>query len=348
MTSNTIRVNVIEKIQEEIRHRYSETSIIKSAIDNDVITGLGKSFKLLKRHDTYMNPNLLILNPELTSTFPISYNGNKNKTIYFNDIVKKYCMDVVGYDPTTPEGKERVRELLDNIAKKKLKLAVIGYGGAMINFLWNTYLLAFISSYNEPIFEEITIYEKESISLTNILRLSKPIILDSFLSIHCNDDGSLPKIRLIKEEFQLTKKMVLFKRFLTEESEVKALEKEGYVFIGAPNFAARQLLENSPFFFLGHANNELEIFYQPLVNTDLTFESYGSIDVPVLLSNLAVGTIKQLELFLEVDTSKKKSSTNFEKSQSLFKVDYGVLYNLTESETVQEDNETQTSDGESW
>jgi len=329
--ANVITVNVMEKIQEEIRHRYAESSIIKHALDNDVISKLGKSnFRLLKRFTTYMNPNLLILNPSLTNTFPISYNGNKSKTIYFNDTIKKYCIDVVGYDPTTPEGKAKVHSLLDSIAQKNLKICIVGYGGAMINFLWNTYLLAFISSYNDPIFEEITIFEKDNISLTNILRISKPVILDSFLNIHCNDDGSLPKIRLIQEEFQLTKKMSLFKRYLEDEKEVKRLVKDGFVFIGAPNFEARILLQDAPFYFLGHANNELEIFYQPLVNTELTFESYGSIDVPVLLANLAVGTIKMLEILNDIPTQGKKNypKPTHGKSESLFRIDYGEVYDL--------------------
>jgi len=340
--ANNTTVNVMEKIQEEIRHRYADSSIIKHALDNDVISKLGKSnFRLLKRFTTYMNPNLLILNPSLTNTFPISYNGNKSKTIYFNDTIKQYCTDIIGYDPTTPEGKAKVHELLDSIAQKNLKICVVGYGGAMINFLWNTYLLAFISSYNDPIFEEIIIFEKDSISLTNILRISKPVILDSFLNIHCNDDGSLPKIRLIKEEFQLTKKMGLFKRYLEDEKEVKQLVKDGFVFIGAPNFEARVLLNNAPFYFLGHANNELEIFYQPLVNTELTFESYGSIDVPVLLANLAVGTIKMLEIFNEIPIQGKKNlpKPTHIQSESLFRVDYGEVYSLYPEESTEETSE---------
>lgn len=338
---STTTISVMEKIQEEIRHRYAGTSIIKSALDNDVISKLGDSnFKLLKRFTTYMNPNLLILNPSLTSTFPISYNGNKQKTIYFNDIVKQYCADIVGYDPTTPEGKIKIHALLKSIAEKELKLCIVGYGGAMINFLWNTYLLAFISSYNDPVFKEIVVFEKENISLTNILRISKPVILESFLNIHCDDDGALPKIRLIKEEFQLSEKLSLFKRYLTDEKEVKQMVKDGFIFTGAPNFEARILLQKTPFYFLGHANNELEIFYQPIVNTELTFESYGSIDVPVLLANLAVGTIKLLEIFNNIPIVKTKPKPTHAVSESLLKIDYGKIYGLD----TQNDQNTQSTE----
>jgi len=324
-----ISINVMEKIQEAIRTRYSKSSIIKNAFDNDVVSNLGKpNYKLLKRFDTYFNQNLLILNPSLTNTFPVTYNGNKSQTLFFNEVVKQYCTDVVGYDPTTPDGKIKTRALLDSIAQKHLKLAIIGYGGAMINFLWNTYLLAYITSYNDPIFKEITIFEKENISLTNILRISKPIILDSFLNIHCGENGVLPKIRLFKEEFQLAEKTILFKRYLEDEEEIRKMTEDNYIFLGAPNFEARVLLQESKFFFLGHANNELEIFYQPLVDMELTFESYGSIDIPVLLSNLAVGTIKMLEIFNEIKMDKKTPVIEYTQSQSLFKVDYGEVYGL--------------------
>jgi len=330
--STQTTLNVMEKIGEEIRQRYSETSIIKNAFDNNVITTLGKNkFKLLKRFNTYMNPNLLVLEPMLTNTFPISYNGNKRKTIYYNDVVKKYCTDIIGYDPTTEEGKVKIHALLDSIAKKELKLCVVGYGGAMINFLWNTYLLSFISSYNDPIFKELIVFEKENISLTNILRISKPVLLEAFLGIHCDENGGLPKIRLIKEEFQLAEKVSLFKRYLEDEKEIKNLVKNNFIFIGAPNFDARILLEKSPFYFLGHANNELEIFYQPQINAELTFESYGSIDVPVLLANIAVGTIKMLEIFndIELTGSKNKPKPAHSAGESLLKIDYGEIYNLT-------------------
>jgi len=339
-------VNVMEKINEEIRQRYTSTSIIKKAFDNDVITSLGKNnFKLLKRFSTYLNPNLLILEPILTNTFPISYNGNKRKTIYYNDIIKKYCTDIIGYDPTTPEGKIKVHSLLDSIAKKNLKLCIVGYGGAMINFLWNTYLLSFISSYNDPIFKELVIFEKECISLTNILRISKPVLLESFLGIHCDENGGLPKIRLIKEEFQLAEKVSLFKRYLEDKKEIDSMVKNNFIFLGAPNFDARILLQDSPFYFLGHANNELEIFYQPQINAELTFESYGSIDVPVLLANIAVGTIKMLEIFnsIELVGAKKTPKPAHTPGESLLKIDYGEIYNLTPSTDTSTGTSTNSS-----
>jgi len=320
-------INIMDKINEGIRHRYATDSIIKKAFDNHVCHQLSTStLKLKKRHELYFNPNLLILKPDLTEKFKVSFAGNNKKSIYFNPVVREYVEKIVGFDPITPEGKAKIRSMLSDLSKKRLKIVIVGYGGAMINFLWNLYLLSFISSFNDPIFEHIVVYEKENISLTNILRISKPILLESFLDIH-QKEGRLPKVRLLREEFQLADSITSYIRYLEDPEEIKILNDDGYIFIGAPNFEARMKLEETNFIFMGHANNELEIFFQPIVNNDLTFESYGSIDIPVLLSNLAAGTISMIDILGQFQTDKNEFA--FEKGASLLKIDYGEINGIS-------------------
>ncbi len=316
-------IKVFDKLYEEIRHRYAPDSIIKGALDNHAIHQLftKKDFKVLKKYKQCFNPNTLVIIPNLSQVFPIPYTGRKAETVYHNQYVRDYCLATTGIDPMTPEGKEEIHGILRAIQAKEMKLAVIGYGGAMINFLWDTYLLAFLSNFNEPVFKEICVFEKEAISFTNILRIGKPVLLESYLSIYLNETGALNKLNMIREEFQLAEDVTLIEDYLTDEADLKELVDNDFVLIGAPNFDARVLLQDSNFFFFGHANNELEIFFQPIVNTELTFESYGSIDVPVLLSNIAAGTIEMLRVFTGFDVK----NPGYEKSESVFRIDYGEI-----------------------
>jgi hypothetical protein len=323
MANSVLTIKVFDKIYEEIRHRYASESIVRGALDNHAIHQFfqKKDFKILKKYKTFFNPNILVIIPNLSQVFPIPYTGRKVDTVYHNKIIRDYCVKTTGIDPLTSEGKREIQGILKSIQAKEMKLAIIGYGGAMINFLWNVYVLAFLSNFNEPIFKELVIFEKEAISFTNILRLGKPVLLESYINIYLNDSGTLNKLNLIREEFQLAEEVTLVEDYLTDEEDLQELVQEDFIFIGAPNFKARKLLEDTNFFFFGHANNELEIFYQPLVNTELTFESYGSIDIPVLLSNIAAGTIEMLRIFAGLDTK----NTDYEKSESLFRIDYGEV-----------------------
>jgi len=319
-TNNAGTINVFDKIYEEIRHRYSPESIIPGALDNDALTQYftKKDFKILKKYKNYYNQNILVIIPNLSQAFPIPYVGRKVETIYHIQDLRDYCIRTTGIDPMTEEGQVEIHKILRRIQSKEMKLAVIGYGGAMINFLYNTYLLAFLSNFNEPVFKEICIFEREAISFTNILRLGKPVILESFLDIQLNESGSLNKLNLLREEYQLAEEVTPVEDYLTSDEDLKELVDNDFVLIGAPNFEARKLLEDTNFFFFGHANNELEIFYQPLVDTELTFESYGSIDIPVLISNIGAGTIEMLKILSDFDTQ----NPGYEKSESLFCIDY--------------------------
>lgn len=327
-------IKVFNKLYEEIRQRYAPDSIIKGALDNHAIHQLftKKDFKVLKKYKQCFNPNMLVIIPNLSQVFPIPYTGRKAETIYHNQYIRDYCLATTGIDPITEKGKQEIRDILKAIQAKEMKLAIIGYGGAMINFLWDTYLLAFLSNFNEPVFKEICVFEKEAISFTNILRIGKPILLESYLSIYLNENGTLNKLNLIREEFQLAEDVTLIEDYLTTPDDLKELVDNDFVLIGAPNFDARVLLQDSNFFFFGHANNELEIFFQPVVNTELTFESYGSIDIPVLLSNIAAGTIEMLRIFAGFDVQNPK----YEKSESVFRIDYGeIMLNIEASNAVE-------------
>ena len=336
MANNVEVLKIGDILNEKIRVRYSEDSILSKygICDNEVATRMlaGKT-KVLKKWKDIYNPNMNVIFPEISELIPVTPPGVLNDTIYNKEIVKRYCNDIIGWNPI--DNPDKAEELLRNIQSKNLKIAVIGYGGAMINFLYFVYLLTYYANFNEPIFEEIAVFEKENIAFTNLLRLGKPLVLKNYLDIFVEnqDIPTIKKLYLLEEEQRLTKNIIIqIDGYLEDQDDIDELKNQGYILIGAPNFAARQLLEQNdmPFFFFGHANNELEIFYQPVVDSDLTVESYGSIDIPVLLSNIAVGTIAQLQIWNDMDLE----NNPFEKSQSLFRIDMGEWLDSKNEEKI--------------
>ena len=316
------KIRIFDKIAEEIRMRYSDKSIVKGAADNEAIFKYfnSGSFKVLKRWDLLFNPNLNVIFPELAQKFPIPYPGKKTY-LYKNPVIKKYIQDILGWNPV--DDPEKIIKLFKKVKEKNINLIVVGYGGAMINFLYNLSNLKDLVGFNEPIFKSMYAFEKENIAFTNILRLGKPIALEAYMEVFVNSKNGpigLNKLNLLKDELNLAEDVLLVEDYLTEEN-IAELEDEDLpnkVFIGAPNFTARKLLEDSNFYFFGHSGHEIEIFYKPYVDTELARETYGSIDIPTLISNIALGTIAQLEIWAKVEDI---NNPGFENSQSLFKQD---------------------------
>jgi len=301
--SRITTLKIWDKIYEEIRMRYSNNSIINNAADNKALFNFfrNKKIKILKKWKNIYNPNFQVLFPDLSEKFPVSLNPKKDNIYSINE-VKKYIKSTLDINMDDPDDLKKINEWMKKVKEKNIDLVIVGYGGAMINFLYFLNLLSYKVKFNEPIFKNMVVFEKENISFTNILRLGKPIVLNSYTNYNTNTDGTLNKLNILDDEVALSEEIGLFDFYLDEEI-IPRLEAKfsNLVYLGAPNFAARQLMENKNFYFFGHGDNDLEIFYQPRVNSDLTVETYGSIDIPVLLSNIAVGTLAQLKIWAETD-----------------------------------------------
>jgi len=321
-------IKVYDKIFEEIRQRYSPTSIIEGAADNEAIFDYFQKprYKNLKKWSTLFNRNLNILIPQLSEKFDAAFPGVIKDTIYEIPSVRDYCKTVTGFDPLDPEDQKIIFKMLDDIREKDLNIAVVGYGGAMINWLWDLWLLAYHVGYTKPIFRNIIVYEKENLSFTNLLRVGKPVALNSYVSVLLTDDNQLNKLNLIREEFNLAQRLTISERYLEDGEELDTLRSKDFIFIGAPNLQTRVMLENDPFFFFGHGDNELEVFYRPRVDTELSFETYGKVDIPVLLSNIAAGTIQMLGVFNSVQNKKDFS---FEQGESVYRIDYNEYLGIS-------------------
>jgi hypothetical protein len=138
-----------------------------------------------------------------------------------------------------------------------------------------------------------------------VVRFGKPINYQyqAAFTAKIKGDYSIPvldKLSLLSSEKELSKKrkIVSFDEWLTD-SHMDVLNKKNYVIVGAPNIDTRRLLfeKESNFFFMGHADNRVSLRYRPEITSNLVNETYGSIDIPVLLVNLQLATaafIKEL------------------------------------------------------
>jgi hypothetical protein len=268
--------------------RYAEDSILPYD-DNKVI------HQLLKRDNTIssstikdlkiMNDNIIQMSRQLMTNIPININGYPES--FTSDITNK-ILDELNIRPTIED--------FQAIKDKGIKLCLVGYGGAMINMLYNMYLWSMELSVTQP-FEKIVIFEKDTLDFSNIPRLGKPIsslYYPDFMQYY--DDNvknlkTLPKLALLNQESELcqNRKIIDFQDWLDENAANK-IESKNYVFVGAPTLETRNMLSDKNFYFMGHGDHEVEISYRPRVTSGLVVETYGTIDIPTLLVNLQLST----------------------------------------------------------
>ncbi|NPA45037.1 MAG: hypothetical protein GXO49_05850, partial [Chlorobi bacterium] len=173
-------------------------------------------------------------------------------------------------------------------------------------------------------FQNLFIFENDILETTNIFRIGKPLVNKSIsrfekyklnsLKYQTNSEflKVLPKIYTFNEESQLSKKNHLIKKYFTINDAKEILENyENVIFIGAPDFETRQALYemNAPFLMVGHSNNTISITKCPKIEGLIT-ETYGSIDIPVLIMNLWGASYKLIELFTNENINSIEPDTN--------------------------------------
>jgi hypothetical protein len=283
-------------LKNEIRMRYAEDSILDYD-DNDALHRLFKNNGISTRtaeNAKILNDNIIKLSESLLTNQETKAAGNPAA---FEEPLFHTLLDQHNLRPT--------KEDFQKIRDKNIKLCVVGYGGAMINILYNMYLWAMELS-ETRIFDRIIVFDKDDIDFSNIPRIGKSIAFNYLPTLVMNTDSSFPEINTVKKvslitvekELSKQRKIITFSQWLQDE-HVKTLNDKGYTMIGAPTLETRTMLRNNnaDFYFIGHAGYEVEITYQPEITSGLTVETYGSIDIPVLLINLQLATaalIKQL------------------------------------------------------
>jgi hypothetical protein len=195
------------------------------------------------------------------------------------------------------EGKlEEIGNNLRKIKSKRLRLVVIGFGGAMVNSLYFMNKFSEMSSLSD-IFGALYIYEDDMLDITNA-----PRIYPDLSKIH--HSNSKPKCKLDMIYSLLPALRDYPSPYDMRFRERNVLEHgNGSIYLGAPDFATRKILEDKNFLFLGHAGNELQIFKTPIVDATMTTETYGSIDTTVFFYNMLLGTIELIDILANQDIS---------------------------------------------
>ena len=326
-------------LEEQIRHRFAPES--KLGADNWFIS---KIFDInshdvedvegmLRRVGSVFNPNLKLLNVGLNEIEPYDIIGEKYPPFVLKKGFYNYMKEAGingGYFSTYFGGKQ-LKADWKKMVSAELDIVVIGYGGAMSNILYNLVLLGDAFDIRTP-FASLKIFEDDNWSFTNILRVSKPVMHRAFSKYQINQEGeraTLKKTLILDEELNLAESSEIFnRRFGPEDIEKIMKQNPDTIFIGAPDFETRKVLEEkgANFIMIGHSGNRIRLTKSPVIHAGVE-ETYGTIDVPVLLCNLWVATYKLVEL-LKDGTSVIES---LEKGEEIYEFDFDQLTEETQN-----------------
>lgn len=194
---------------------------------------------------------------------------------------------------------DQIRTDLETIKSNDVHITAIGYGGFGINLFTFMAMLAQRAGVFKP-FKHITIYEEDTITLLNAFRIYKR--LDNITTRRAN--RSQLKLQLFQDlEMGLTQELTrVSERFTSKHIE----RHSGELLFGAPDFETRQLLENEQFLFTGHGGDEVEFISRPVVDTSITNETYGSINLTTFFLNM----IKAAEAFIHTVATAESLPSN--------------------------------------
>jgi len=282
-----MEVRFKDYIKEQIEHRYAQPNVKNNGLES---TFVPHDFASGRRNSRYC------ISPNLDSI------RNSSKRIGFIDLCSMASIDM--------------RRVNSNIKKIKklddLELISVGYGGFSINVIHFMYLLGLEVGEIKWI-KKLTIYENDNISLTNAFRIYKDMT-----SIKATLNYTAHKFNLIEDDANIAKKIYTKDYYLNEieiTSETKVNKSDSFsapsrkFFFGAPDFNTRKLLEDQAFIFTGHSGNEVDFWSRPIVDSDLTRETYGKIDLDYFFLNLVKSAEKMIEIFANFEPSELKKDT---------------------------------------
>jgi len=200
-------------------------------------------------------------------------------------------------------------KIKSNIKKIKqtnnLELISIGYGGFSINVIHFMYELGKLVGETRWI-NHLRIYESDNISFSNSFRIYKDMSKISQITGHV----VVHKFALMEENENIAQKVNLMHNRLN-----RPLQKNKNDFgtrrfyFGAPDFETRKAFENAPFIFTGHSGNEVEFYSKPIVDSDLTRETYGKIHLDYFFINILKSAEKLIDIFANQNPEDLKKDT---------------------------------------
>jgi len=302
-------INLKNEIQENLRMRYKPNSILPFD-DNKIVIDYYANPQNFSFQDisgfNIMNPNLAKLEARLFLKIKKDY--GKYPRHFNNKLLWKIIRDL-DIVPT--------RDDLKVIKDSKYKILSIGMGGAMINFFYN--LQYWCMKLEVPgIFHRMHVREADFLEFTNIPRIGEDIVMETSAStVRDIDDeiGGIYKLVLTKNLKWLVEDISpMNKNEYVDQKAIDLFAQNGYNMIGAPDFETRKLLEDKNFMFFGHGGTSVDLTYQPVVNTELGNETYGSIDIPVLLLNFQVATAA----WIKKEANRIRTGEDYEHDSDIF------------------------------
>lgn len=242
---------------------------------------------------------------------------------------------ILGFNRTT------IKNLFIAVAKKKLDLVYVGFGGTGVNTHYWLSELAIWCNVRE-VFESGLVMDEDVIDYTNILRF--PMDMNKYHQKMCGfKKGAIePMFKVnIAEDYAglfkydlstLSKNLspyfvssTLHEMGINKDNKDKSkvsASKNSTIFYGAPDIPTREMLSDVNFIAATHGDNECSLHIRPKVDTQLQQESYGMIQLNAFFMNQLRMAIGLLELLARDDFNEVIKSNDNE----IFKFNFYDFY----------------------
>ena len=278
-----MNISIKEHITNAVRHRYlTDLNVNSEETSGKIIDVVAPTY--MADHNQLANYQAFTFSPMNASLLGTSF-------VSFNKFITIANIDM-----------DKLKDAMHKVKKKELTFVSIGYGGLSINIIHFLSLFAYRTGV-EDIFKTLHIYENDNLSYTNIMRIYKDMT-----HISCNMGEKLNKTAIFSEE-NLAENIMLHQYYLTEDHLGDT--DDNTVFFGAPDFNTRKILEDKNFLFSGHQGDNVSFVYQPIVDSDLTTETYGTINLASFYLNMMKAT-ENLMYILARDEKPEKDSIVFQ------------------------------------
>ena len=238
---------------------------------------------------------------------------------------------------------DELKEDLEKLKEANINLIVVGYGGYSINTL--EFLYQFCARLGVTgLFPKIHIWEDDNLTFTNCLRIYQN------LATPAEVENSVKKLKLFsanaeKYDNVLSSEIRLVHHRLDADAYKDYYLDKPCTLLGAPDFETRQLLEKARFIFGGHANDEVGLINNPVVNAQLTTESYGTINPTTLFLNLIKGAAMLPKALLnELPVGETIFEYNCKKEMDLEDIELDFMFDEAAVATTCESEHTSTED----
>lgn len=264
-------VRVIDTLKKAITTRYAifDAPKIKSIGETrqaNIIAGDSLAASLFADDSIELPKGTEFISPNLASMF----NAN---VIPFDYLVQALGIDM-----------DKLKKDLEELKAAELNLIVVGYGGYSINtieFLYQFCVRLGVTN----LFKYMAVFEDDNLTYTNCLRIYPN------LSIPAEINNTISKFEVFNEKYDtiLSDNINLVTHRLDAETYEEYYKGKNCTLLGAPDFETRKLLEDARFIFGGHSGDEVALINNPVVNQQITTESYGTINPTTLFLNLIRG-----------------------------------------------------------